>query len=151
MLLFCEVGGEYKFFEKVWRLLADDVQYNMRQKLNHQGYQIPDPDLQNEVLRNLSDLFDKQGRSISTFNLPRVSEQSSQESINRLLDEELSYDANTLAAESEKMIVQLNNQQRHAFDLIVEIVLQSNAGFFLVSGYGGIGKTFLWSTIISYL
>ena len=25
MLLFCEVGDEYAFFEKVWRLLADDI------------------------------------------------------------------------------------------------------------------------------
>jgi hypothetical protein len=30
MLLFCEVGDELKFFKKVWRLLADDIQYNMR-------------------------------------------------------------------------------------------------------------------------
>jgi ATP-dependent DNA helicase PIF1 len=30
MLLFCEVGDEYVFFEKVWKSLADDIQYNMR-------------------------------------------------------------------------------------------------------------------------
>jgi hypothetical protein len=35
MLLFCEVGDELSFFEKVWRLLADDIQYNTRQMLNH--------------------------------------------------------------------------------------------------------------------
>jgi hypothetical protein len=45
MLLFCEVGDELKFFKKVWRLLADDIQYNMRQTLNHQTYQISDTDL----------------------------------------------------------------------------------------------------------
>ena len=42
MLLFCEVGDELSFFEKVWRLLADDIQYNTRQMLNHPEYQIPD-------------------------------------------------------------------------------------------------------------
>jgi hypothetical protein len=30
MLLFCEIGDEYMFFEKVWKLLTDDIQYNMR-------------------------------------------------------------------------------------------------------------------------
>jgi hypothetical protein len=45
MLLFCEVGDEYKFFEFFWKLLADDVQYNVPQNLNHQEYQMPDCDL----------------------------------------------------------------------------------------------------------
>jgi hypothetical protein len=63
------------------------VQYNMRQNLNHKEYQMPDCDLQNEVLRNLSLLFDKQGRSIKEFNHPKYFEHSSQESINRLFDE----------------------------------------------------------------
>jgi hypothetical protein len=45
MLLFCEVGDELSFFEKVWRLLADDIQYNTRQMLNHPEYQIPDETL----------------------------------------------------------------------------------------------------------
>jgi hypothetical protein len=67
----------------------------MWQKLNHQEYQMPDCDLQNEVLRNLSILFDKQGRSIKEFNLPKYFEHSSQESIYRFFDEELNYDANT--------------------------------------------------------
>jgi hypothetical protein len=28
MLLHCEIGDEYTFFEKVWKLLTDDIQYN---------------------------------------------------------------------------------------------------------------------------
>jgi hypothetical protein len=45
MLLFCEVGDEFRFFGKVWRLLADDIQYNVHQTLNHQTYQMSDTDL----------------------------------------------------------------------------------------------------------
>jgi hypothetical protein len=151
MLLFCEVGDDYKFFELFWKLLADDVQYNMRKNLNHQEYLMLDCNLQNEVLRNLNMLFDKQGRSIKEFNLPKYFEHSSQESINRLFDEELNYDANTLTNESQIMIGQLNHEQRHAFNMIVETVLQSKPGFFFVPGYGGTGKTFLWNMIITYL
>jgi hypothetical protein len=45
MLLFCEVGDEYLFFEKVWKLLTDDIHYNMRQVLNHESYQMTGTDL----------------------------------------------------------------------------------------------------------
>jgi hypothetical protein len=38
MLLFCEVGDEFNFFEKIWRLLVDDIQYNVHQTLNHETY-----------------------------------------------------------------------------------------------------------------
>jgi hypothetical protein len=41
MLLFCELGDEYKFFKKNWKLLTDDIQYNMRQTLQHQEYVVP--------------------------------------------------------------------------------------------------------------
>jgi hypothetical protein len=43
MLLFCEVGDEQAFFEKVWRLHADDIQYNMRRVLSLETYQMSDP------------------------------------------------------------------------------------------------------------
>jgi hypothetical protein len=123
----------------------------VRQTINHQQYQMSDTDLQNEVLRNLSTLFDRQGRSISKFNLPRNTVHSSQESINRLFEEELNYDANTLADESQRLIAQLNSEQRHAFDSIVETVLADKPAFFFISGYGGTEKTFLWNVIITYL
>jgi hypothetical protein len=45
MLLFCEVGDEYKLFEKIWKLLTDDIQYSMCETLNHREYQVPDVDL----------------------------------------------------------------------------------------------------------
>jgi hypothetical protein len=50
MLLFCEVGDEHVFFEKVWRLLADDIQYNMHRVLSHETYQMSDTDLQDQLL-----------------------------------------------------------------------------------------------------
>jgi hypothetical protein len=45
MLLFCEVGDEYMFFEKVWKLLVDDIQYNMQQVLIHPSYKMSETDL----------------------------------------------------------------------------------------------------------
>jgi hypothetical protein len=45
MLLFCEIGNEYMFFKKVWTFLTDDIQYNMRQVLNHPNYQMSENEL----------------------------------------------------------------------------------------------------------
>jgi hypothetical protein len=71
MLLFCEVGDEHMFFEKVWRLLADDIQYNMRQILNHPTYDMSDGDLQDHLLDTLGTLFNRRGTNINDFKLPR--------------------------------------------------------------------------------
>jgi phosphate starvation-inducible protein PhoH len=151
MLLFCEVSDELKFFENVWRLLADDIQYNVHQTLNHQTYQISNTDLRDEVLERLHTLFNKRGRRIDDFYLPRKSVNSSRDSVNRLFDEELNYNASDLLTQSEDLIAQLNSEQRHAFDSIVNTVLPNNPGLFFVTGYVGTGKTFLWNTIITYL
>jgi ATP-dependent DNA helicase PIF1 len=151
MLLFCEVGDEYKFFEKVWKLLTDDIQYSMHQMLNHSGYQMLDVDLRDQLLQTLGVLFQKRGRNINEFNLPREFVPSSQDLVNRLLDEELNYDADILMSEAESLAQQLNEEQGHAFESIVQTVLSNKAGFFFVSGYGGTIKTFLWTTIITYV
>ena len=70
MLLFCEVGDEYAFFEKVWRLLADDIQYQFRDMIGNQNYQMPDGDVRNRLLDDLTALFAKSGSNIHNFNHP---------------------------------------------------------------------------------
>ena len=67
MLLFCEVGDECAFFEKVWRLLADDIQYQFRDMIGNQNYQMPDSDIRNRLLDDLTALFAKSGSSIHNF------------------------------------------------------------------------------------
>jgi hypothetical protein len=138
MLVFCEVGDEFRFFDKVWRFLTDDIQYNVHQTLNHQSYQMSDTDLQDEVLERLGTLFNKRGRRIDDFSLPRKFVDSLR-------------DAAALLTESKSLIAQLNSEQRHAFDSIANIVITNSHGFFFVSGYGDTRKTFLWNTIITYL
>jgi hypothetical protein len=151
MLLFCGVGDEYLFFEKVWKLLTDDIQYNMRKVLNHETYQMSDTDLKDQLLETLETLLNKRGSNITDFNLLRKSTNTTSQSINRLFDEELCYDANNLLSEYEYMIGQLNSEQQYAFHSIVDTVLDNKPRFFFVSGYGGTGKTFLWNTIVTYL
>jgi hypothetical protein len=92
------------FFEKVWKLLVDDIQYNMCQVLQHQSYQMNENDLWDHLLDTLGTLFNKRGSSINNFNLPKKSTITSVDSTNCLFDEELSYDTSNLLNESENMM-----------------------------------------------
>jgi hypothetical protein len=151
MLLFCEIGDEYVFFKKIWKVLADDIQYNMRKVLNYPTYQMTENQLKDHLLDTLDSLFGRRGSNINDFNLPRRSNSTSVTSTNRLIDEELSYDAARLSDKSHGMISKLNDEQMHAFECIVDAVLFEKPEFFFVSGYGGTGESFLWNIIITDL
>jgi hypothetical protein len=59
------------FFEKVWQLLADDIQYNMRKTLNLPSYQMPINEIKDHLIDKLSVLFNKYGSNIRDYNLPQ--------------------------------------------------------------------------------
>jgi len=43
MLLYYQVADEYTLFEKVWKYLADDIEYNFRKALDQVGMENPNP------------------------------------------------------------------------------------------------------------
>jgi hypothetical protein len=108
-------------------------------------------DLRNELLDRLSVLFNKSGSNIHDFNLPQKTNSIEQSGVNRLIEEETSYDINRLLDESHTLISQLNAEQFDAFTTIVDSVVNGESKFYFVSGYGGTGKTFLWNAIVSQL
>jgi hypothetical protein len=150
MILFCEVGDERAFFERDWRHLADDIQYRYRQTTGDISYRIPDTELRDYLLDELAVLFGNSGHNIREYNLPQRSSGSSSLSTNRLIDEELSYCPRNFTGPSD-LLSSLNPGQLHAFTSIVDRVLNNEPGFFFVSGYGGTGKTYLWSSIMTFL
>jgi hypothetical protein len=151
MLIYCEVGDEPTFFEKVWQLLADDIQYNMRKTLNLPSYQMPINEIRDHLLDKLSILFNKCDSNIRDYNLPLKTNSAGSSYGNRYIEEELSYNFNALLSEAQNLHMKLNEQQLYAFNTIVHIVLSNISGFFFLSGYGGTRKTFLWNTIVTHL
>jgi hypothetical protein len=149
MLLFCEVNDEYTFFEKVWRMLADDIQYRFREAIGNQYYQMTEPELRDYLLDDLSTLIAKSGGRIRDYNLPHKTGAIEATSTNRLIDEELSYNIEQLLLESDHLISKLNDEQHSAFESITNAVLNNTPAFFFVSGYLGTGKTYLWNTIVT--
>jgi hypothetical protein len=112
------------FLKKVWKLLPDDIQYNMRQVLNHPNYQMSEIELRDHLLNTLDTIFTRRGGNINDFNLPKRYSGSSSSSTNHYITLELCYDANTLSNESKNMVSQLNDEQLHAFKCIVDSFIQ---------------------------
>lgn len=98
----------------------------------------------------MATIFAQSGRDIRKYNLPSKTHDSYPKFYNRLIVEELSYPLDPLL-DMNNPTASLNSGQTHAFNCIVQRVLQKELGFFFVSGYGGIGKTYLWNRIVSYL
>uniref|UniRef100_A0A453HZ89 ATP-dependent DNA helicase n=1 Tax=Aegilops tauschii subsp. strangulata TaxID=200361 RepID=A0A453HZ89_AEGTS len=70
---------------------------------------------------------------------------------NRLVNEELNYDKDSLIIEHTELLQKLNQDQRMAFDVITESVSSSCGKLIFVHGYGGTGKTFLWKAVTTKL
>ena len=110
MLLFCEVGDEHSFFEKVWKLLADDIQYNMRKTLNHPAYQMEEHQIKDNLIDQLTVLFNKCGGNITNHDLPSKSVSSETLHGNCFIEEELFYNINDMLTQSYELQCKLNTQ-----------------------------------------
>jgi hypothetical protein len=151
MIVHCGIADESAFFEKHWHAMADDILFNLQQALNNSSYSVPDAQLRNMVLQELHTLFVRNGVSMSSFNLPSINCDSSFQSANIFIDDEMSYDIDDLCVNAPLLYDQLNVDQRNAYDRIVQSVMTESPAFYFVSGYGGTGKTFLWNCIVTYL
>ncbi|XP_075656237.1 uncharacterized protein LOC142626302 [Castanea sativa] len=67
---------------------------------------------------------------------------------NRILQEELDYDRDSLAVEHIQLFNGLNIDQKNIYDAVIDFVLRNKGDFSFVYGHGGTGKTYLWKTII---
>jgi hypothetical protein len=135
MLLFCEINDEYKFFEKVWRFLADDIQYRFRESIGNNRYHISDVELRNYLLDDLSELFSMKGARIRDHALPHRTGESEVCLGNRLIEEELSCDMNALLCEADALVQKLNAEQLNSFRSITD-----SFGALLWLGYVPVGK-----------
>jgi hypothetical protein len=111
---------------------------------------MPTIELRDHLIDKLNVLFNKCGSNIKEYNLPQKTNSTGSIHDNRFI-EELSYNFDTLSQTAYNFHVKLNDQQLHAFNTIVDIVLSNIFGFFFLSGYGGTRKTFLWNAIITHL
>jgi hypothetical protein len=116
MLLYCQINNEHSFFEKIWKLMTDDIEYNIQRALSCPKFQMTDNELKDELLERFTILFNKSGGNIHDFNLPQKVHGTQQQEFNRLIEEETSYDRENLHSESQSLFSQLNADQLSAFN-----------------------------------
>jgi putative protein kinase ArgK-like GTPase of G3E family len=70
---------------------------------------------------------------------------------NRLVEEELAYDHHSLTTNVNYAEDRLNDDQRSAYETILNVMTNKEGKLFFVYGSGGIGKTFVWTTFMCRL
>jgi ATP-dependent DNA helicase PIF1 len=70
---------------------------------------------------------------------------------NRLVEEELAYDLHSLTTNANNAEDRLNDDQRNAYETILNVVRNKEGKLFFMYGNGGSGKTFVWTTFLSRL
>jgi hypothetical protein len=70
---------------------------------------------------------------------------------NRLVQEELAYDQHSLTTDVDNAEDRLNDDQRSAYETILNVMTNKEGKLFFVYGSGGTNKTFVWTTILSRL
>ncbi|KAL5132868.1 hypothetical protein HKD37_03G006287 [Glycine soja] len=68
---------------------------------------------------------------------------------NKLIHNEMTYDKQMLAAEFNKTYHLLTDEQKTIIDTIIRVVNTQSAAVYFLYGYGGTGKTFVWTTLSS--
>lgn len=93
---------------------------------------------------NIEILLQSSGWSLTDFPtmpLPNISLLI--ESQNKLLEEELNYDIESLADEHVRLMLTMTEKQRRIYDKIMDRVNEKKHGLFFIYGYGGTGKIFI--------
>jgi hypothetical protein len=70
---------------------------------------------------------------------------------NRLLQEELAYDQDSLTIDLDNVKDRFNDDQHNAYEFILNAMINKNGKLFFVYGSGGTNKTFVWTTLLSHL
>ncbi|KAK8938689.1 hypothetical protein KSP39_PZI011162 [Platanthera zijinensis] len=103
----------------------------------------------NRLLTDIDSTLQQHSRSITDFDIPRMSENFRyHNNISSLIDDELSIPVSDTALASVSL---LNPAQYYAFQTIIESIRQRKGGIYFIDGPGGSGKTFLYKSILAHL
>jgi primosomal protein N' len=68
---------------------------------------------------------------------------------NRLMNEEMNYDIDIQRDEHKRILRTLNNEQKIAFNTVMESVDKKRRKLIFIEGHGGTSKTYVWKAIMT--
>ena len=107
-------------------------------------------ELQNIGLLEIERILNRNGRPLQYFPpMPLPSIEVAVHATNWLIIDELDYDTNLTTSRFESLVRGLNSYQYHAYRSVLDTHNRCEGGLFFIYGSGGVGKTYLWNTLIS--
>ncbi|XP_072081152.1 uncharacterized protein [Arachis hypogaea] len=101
-------------------------------------------------IENLLKGYNKSLRDIPSMPFPNIDmcyQQLMSNSVNRLICDEFRYDRRQLVVEHADLLQKLTNEQKRVYKQILAAANSGDGGVFLLYGYGGTGKTFVWKIL----
>ncbi|XP_054727360.1 uncharacterized protein LOC129237018 [Anastrepha obliqua] len=128
--------------------MAEDILHQMRLRTSNADLQMKE-EIHNEALILIEDmclmLTNKVLTQIEVIAPNRLMHNSFDQELRR----EAQYDSKTLREIVDRTVPLLNEQQKCAYDTLMEVVHDETGGFYFLDAPGGTGKTFLLSLILA--
>jgi Cdc6-like AAA superfamily ATPase len=131
--------------------MSQDIIYRINRLSSGSNNSSMETFVTSSLLFELENLLRDAGYSLAHFSLPIPDNIGTASTENRFLLDELSYDSSVLSSSVETVIPRLNYCQKNVFDAICSSVMNKEGQTFFVYGYGGTGKTFLWTTLLNFI
>ncbi len=150
--MFCEVTNPRQLWDAHWESLSNDIEAMTRCKRADPTVTLSEDALKDRVLYEIDQVLMRNGHRLEDFpTFPKSNYIPSIHGENRLVQEELTYDRHSLTADADNVEDRLNDDQRNAYETILDAVTNKEGKLFFVYGSGGTGKTFVWTTLLSRL
>jgi hypothetical protein len=108
--------------------------------------------LKDRALYEIDQVFIRNGHRLEDFPmLPKSNYVPPVHGGNRLVQEKMAYDQHSLTIDVDDAEDRLNDDQCSAYETILNAMTNKYGKLFFVYGSGGIGKTFVWTTLLSHL
>jgi hypothetical protein len=108
--------------------------------------------LKDRALYEIDQVFIRNGHRLEDFpTFPKSNYVPPIHGGNQLVQEELAYDQHSLTIDADNVEDRLNDDQRSAYESILNVVINKEGKLFFVYGSGGTSKTFVWTTLLSHL
>jgi hypothetical protein len=151
MLMFCEVTNPKQLWDAHWESLSNDIEAMTWCERDDPAVTLSEDALKDRALYEIDQVFIHNGHRLEDFlTLPKFNYIPPVHGGNRLVQEELAYDQHSLTTDADDAD-RLNDDQRNAYETILNVVTNKDGKLFFVYGSGGTGKTFVWTTLISCL
>jgi hypothetical protein len=152
MFMFCEVTNPRQLWDAHWESLSDDIEAFTRRERDDSAVTFSEDVLKDCALYEINQVLIRNGHHLEDFpTFPKSNYVLLVHGGNLLVQEELVFDYHSLTIDADNAEDKFNDDQRNAYEYILNVVTNKEGKLFFVYGSGGTGKTFVWTTLLSRL